>query len=833
VVILALMGAGQVAFGVLERIQAGQASAWQIAAFTGFALASLAFVGLQWAAVARFFRTMQVGVTLVATSALAVAAGVLVPQISNFEDPTERVPSVADVPAEVLDAYLPAPRRDADEAARPHPDDHPALRGLAADQVARLKRWKVEYAAFRWAEGYFVYHLLHLYGRGMPTADLLPGIGERLQLYQDRYGVEERANTEKQMRAAFTGRLVSQEIGELVRRHERAFRRAFQVCTALELNRTYKSNWFATLMALVFAGVAFNTFKGDWRRWFTLEKSGYVLVHLGVMTLLAGGLYSKLRTDRGILNLRLGQPPKDVYDGYFDPAKKRQMPFALALDRFARRDWKTLEVAFADLEGGSRPPTYTLWPGRLIELDYADDAAGRKRPRLAIEVLELHERALVGQPRWWEAERRDDPEGLGPLAQLVVLEAASDGDGHADGPHQHERPIFLSPDPRTSLHFDPEGRFRIVALYDRDAAGVKKLLEPEHAGALGWLGMRVLAAGDVEPRVVPVRPGETIEGPSGYSIRVLSASPNLRFDPATRQEILDPRPIAEQVPNSPGVVVEIRHAAGGTLERRVVSATFRAREHDLQRDYAFPDLELEFEWDVWGAPGPPRHVLVWGPSQAPRLASEDGGETPLEVGGLVPLAGGARVELRALMHNVRFEPSIVFDPEADYISGPQYDEHFYSTDPTGAVLRIVRDPGQPDERVQVVRLAATERSRAGVWLPHERDFSLRYFENDQAFPFEWRSVLSVWERGPDGELRRVEVGAEREREIRVNDYFVHRGYRFFQTNADPRFPDYSGIGVVYDPGIPYVLFGMYLTIAGAVVAFLLRPIARARREVRT
>jgi hypothetical protein len=61
----------------------------------------------------------------------------------------------------------------------------------------------------------------------------------------------------------------------------------------------------------------------------------------------------------------------------------------------------------------------------------------------------------------------------------------------------------------------------------------------------------------------------------------------------------------------------------------------------------------------------------------------------------------------------------------------------------------------------------------------------------------------------------------------VNDYFYYRGYRFFQTNAIPELPTYSGIGVVYDPGIPIVLFGMYTIILGTVLAFTVRPIAEA------
>ena len=40
------------------------------------------------------------------------------------------------------------------------------------------------------------------------------------------------------------------------------------------------------------------------------------------------------------------------------------------------------------------------------------------------------------------------------------------------------------------------------------------------------------------------------------------------------------------------------------------------------------------------------------------------------------------------------------------------------------------------------------------------------------------------------------------------------------------------MGVVFDPGIPIVLAGMYAIIAGTVLAFLVRPIVRSRRRPR-
>src|SRR6185503_5478781 len=110
---------------------------------------------------------------------------------------------------------------------------------------------------------------------------------------------------------------------------------------------------------------------------------------------------------------------KDEYWAFNSPDKRTRMPFALKLDRFARKDWPTLEVGFNDANFTSRPPTWTLWPGRTIELDYNENAEGKLAPSLRIEVLELAKRAKVLAPRFWDAP--GDPQGIGALAQLSVI----------------------------------------------------------------------------------------------------------------------------------------------------------------------------------------------------------------------------------------------------------------------------------------------------------------------------------------------------------------------------------------------------------------------------
>jgi hypothetical protein len=225
------------------------------------------------------------------------------------------------------------------------------------------------------------------------------------------------------MRAAFNGRTVSQAIGASIHAHESAYRIAFETATFLDLNRTYKSNWFLTLMALLCTGVFFNTFKGAPATWLTMRKIGYMTVHLGVMTILVGGAISKSQSVRGILQMEIGKPPQNEFWAYNDPAKKRWMPFWLQLDRFARRDWKTLQVAFTDEKFASNPPEYTLWPGRKVDLDFAPDAQGIERPRIRLEVLSLHERARALSSEFSESKELHERYGISGVPMVVIADA--------------------------------------------------------------------------------------------------------------------------------------------------------------------------------------------------------------------------------------------------------------------------------------------------------------------------------------------------------------------------------------------------------------------------
>ncbi len=743
--------------------------------FAAFLVSTAVYVWLQRGAVVRFFRTMHVGVSLVSLSCLAVLVGVLIPQIDGFEDPTERVTAA---------------------------------------------NYEAQYKAFAWAEAYFIYHLIHPYGIGMPAVDLPPPVLSSLERFGGKYGTEEQGNREKQMRAAFSGNEKTKEIGALLREHEGFFRKFFDVATALHLNRTYKSHWFASLLALLGVGVFFNTFKGRPETWLSARNAGHFVVHIGVMVLLVGGAISKAKTDRGIIHMDLREAAKDEYWAHGSRAKIRTMPFFVKLDRFARSDWKTLEVSFRDENFTSRPPEFTLWPGRRIELDSTPGDDGKMRPRIRLDVRAIAERAQVKSPRLWEAERRDDPMGYGPIAELAWLMPDDAQHGQSDTPSR-ESPLVLRPRSTDNLAYDPLGKFRLASAYGEDAS---ELFPPIEA-KLGRIEIRDASRGEVEPTLQPFALGEKLSTPTGYTIDVQEATANFQLDQHGRTEIRDPRPLADQNPRNPGVWVEITPPGGGTPERRLLLESVDWETHDQQKSFQYSGLVLKLYWERWRAPGPPRFVLHWGGARGPLLIGENGSETAASVERPLELGSNTSIVVKQLLHNAELEKTVEF--LAPHVEGPHFDDDFYSPDPSGLEVQVTTEPGTPNEHVETVRLASTDRGLANLWQSSDERFYLRFYENDRAFPFEWRSVLSIYEKDADGKLYKVDAGDESEREIRVNDYFHYRGYRFFQTNAEPEFPTYSGIGVVYDPGIPVVLFGMYTIIVGTLLAFIVRPIAEA------
>jgi hypothetical protein len=782
--------------------------------FVAFSISFGLFLRSRWDAVKRFFRSMTVGVSLVGLSTLAIAVGVLVPQIDPVDDARVRVES---------------------------PD--------------RLgSNYEEHFEQFQFAVGYFLYHLGHLYGVGMPHAQIPEVAASGLDEFGMRYGEEEASNRRKGMQAAFSGREKTDAIYAFATENEQMLRGWFDFATRFNLNRIYRSLWFASLMIVLAIGIATNTFHGGPKRWFTVKKFGFFVVHIGMLTMIAGGGLSRTYTVRGLLHLhedgldlngdgvfqreRSEIPP--IEDAFYQSYRStsdalRYLPFGLSLEHFARRDWPAIEVVFLEdgrpLEFKSRLPSYTLWTGRSIDLDHVETEDGPE-PRLRLKVLDLHERANaagVDARERTEAERGTSsrrPAIALRLPDMAALMTMRELPPQGDWPQVSRFvPAVGTGTVTTPCYVDETGAFRLLAVREGDPAE----RFPSSVGRLGRCYVRRVAGGVEQDDVIDVRLGEVIDLGDGYRVVFQRATKEYRVDPLSGEEQTPTRPLAEQFPRNPAVFA---HLIGpdGTAEDRVLIDRQDPVERGLVADYVFEDLLLSLEWDEWTAPGAERYVLHWDDTGAIELLSESGERTPVEIDGArLPLPGIVPTFLDAVYDDIQVSPRIEFLEPLNRPDGWQ--EEFYASDPRGLDLEVTLWPEDESRRsTQVVRMATTPNNSASIWIAEDRSFYLRFFENKAGFPFEWRSVLRVHERDANGAWVEVDLGNEYEREIRVNDYFTHRGYRMFQTNANDDLPEYSGIGIVYDPGIPLAMAGMYIVIAGAAFAFLVRPVVLARRK---
>ncbi len=137
------------------------------------------------------------------------------------------------------------------------------------------------------------------------------------------------------------------------------------------------------------------------------------------------------------------------------------------------------------------------------------------------------------------------------------------------------------------------------------------------------------------------------------------------------------------------------------------------------------------------------------------------------------------------------------DGSADYVDDPD-------GPPNPAVAVTVQLPDKREARLIL-------RARQPRPLPLGDDRILVYRDKPNDIK-NYESQLSVLVDG------RVEASQL----VRVNEPMSYAGYDFYQSNFDPDNPNYSGIQVVRDPGLPFVTLGLWLLLAGVFHTVALR-----------
>jgi len=800
------------------------------------AVAAISFLALSVRAVLEFFLSVRVGVAVLVYFLLGSTAAVVV-------HPRE--------PDKYLDPRVPIEQRE-----------------------------EKHYEDFAWATSYFLYHCQHPYGIGMPNYPVPVQAQKTLERIGARYGPRIARQEESGMKTATNGSIKTGQIRKFMENNESWLRALYRFCTFSQLNGTatgkgaWSSDWFTALMGLLGIVVFTNTFRrgaakaaaeagrsgdpalggflrrlpgamaADAKTLIGLERIGFSLSHLGVLTALVGGLYSRANEQRGIAQLST-DPADRLHNKWFQESYQfslysgrphyfgtdNEPEFAVRLANF-RADYRdVLDLEFIDDPKPKTLPTYRffeIWKGRQIGLNYAPMhgmeekgsskslaslLSGEPEPKTVVRVLEHWPRANVR----FELRAREEGEPAkhaleeqGPAVRLGIEQTSMQ--------MAFSQLMFAGDADLHTLDQVPGIRVRLEGA--RNAAEQReRCLAPFEGERFGTLEIYTETDTPEEPtRLVgsgDVRVGETfnIEAHGGKSqFKITRALNDAREMPRPDGSFVRPYESMPQevvAPTAVGAFVEITSPDGKRGALWITDGMTGARPEDALY------LGGKRYWvvvhaDPWRSPARERYRLVVAPGLPAMLAHVGTREEPtaMEPGANATLVGGLTLKLEERADR----PSIV--PRIDPIPGdPDDDQHFFDASRPPAVKVEVQGEKGREEFV----LAATTLADSAL---AQGNLRIRLFENRADMPREWKSKLEFldlvdgkWVPRPDATTT-----------IRVNDYAFYRGYRFFQTDANAKFPGYSGVGVVFDPGIEWAMGGMWLIVLGVAYAFLLKPL---------
>jgi hypothetical protein len=771
-----------------------------------------------------FFRSVRVGVT----NLMLIGCGSILGVLFFQEDADFPIPKGA---VESLASWAEA------DAQRPWTSDE----FFAYDTYASLSG---RGAGFRNAQAFFAYRLAEGLGldgvfglekeydidfQGIQAR--LDPLKERLPELEARFGTDFSIALASQSETGLLTQGRDRRIGAIEEKFDAFWWSLFVWSDRFDLIRVYKSDWFAMYWAILFCGVLVNTFRGGWRRLLRPARWGFVMTHVGVMMVCLGGLWSRINEQRGILELNVNRSSDawktwsgDTRGFHGEWTRKGEAPFAVRLTGFRADHHDVLSINYLksmpdgrqDFEFAlDRQPEERLWKGKVLRYDRVLDANGKEgEPQLIIEVLDKVEQSVLDQ-----SLRPAEVGEIGhPMARLALI------DSHG---HRVREAALAAALEIPFVHPNSGSRVLLAAVEDEEQAAALLAEKPRER----W-GILQRASADSSHKYHDIVPGLRFEEelPDGiYSVEVLDAQPFLQVQEVNASEIV-PAPLDREVEfiESRNPAVQLRIVApNGEVETRWVLAADTGNSLPVK----FAQLRYGLIWDDWASPARQRYLLLmsptgglwWGQVGQPDSlrAVTQGSKFAMGEDGAGFDGGPAEfVELVQALPNASVSP--------EYL--PKAGVDFFDTSPA-AVLLGITIPGPEGPITEEVWLR-TKQGRQREVLRYtvangdQRELVLLFREQAEALPIEWQSRLQILAEDPATQA----WATVDESTVRVNDYFLHKGYRFFQTNHDPRDPTYSGIGVVYDPGIPWVLTGYYLVMFGTAVVFLLRPLITRRHR---
>jgi hypothetical protein len=685
--------------------------------------------------------------------------------------------------------------------------------------------------SFRNAQAFFVYRFFENLGLdGIfeldPSLEIdfdqietkLARVDQKIPQLEARFGVDFGVALAAQSRTGLITRERNLRIQAVEEKFDDLWWSMFRWANRLDLLRVYKSPWFAFYWYVLFIGVLVNSFRGGWRRNLKPGRWPFLTTHAGILLICFGGQYSRFTEQRGILNLNIGResgkwlPWKNFESNQTLQFDKGEVPFKVRLDGFRADHHDVMSINYVvqkpdgrlDFEFPlDRQPEERIWQGRVLKYDYLRDSdGGLGKPQLRIEV-----KKMISQSKQSRDLHIAEPgEFSASMARLALLDL--------QGNFLREPTPLAAAIDLSLVHGDSASRVKLIEVADIEAAQ-QALLEPIPA-RLGYLHREGASR---DQQFHDVTQGLSFEDQTdlgAYKIEVLQALPILRLLEASEDGIVA-APLERELeylePSNPAVKLRITSASGETEERWVLQAD---QSHSLPAKFA--DLRYGFTWDTWAAPAHYRYLLMQSPEGLLWWGQVGQPETLQVVtpGQIMKLGGQQDLKIVQALPNA--------STQLRYSALEGVD--FFDPAPAAALMEIT----YPDEHGHMQTIEKWMRTKDGrgrldLQYPANDGNGMRQvvlFFNEQAsgLPIEWRSKLQIKEPDPiSGSYEEVHSGV-----ILVNDYLTYRGYRFFQTNYDPRDPTYSGIGVVYDPGIDFVLLGFYMVMFGTIIVFLIKPI---------
>jgi hypothetical protein len=648
------------------------------------------------------------------------------------------------------------------------------------DLDSRGMKGEKAYKAFREAEAGFLYYLAY----GQKYRHPISENGQKyFDLTRERYGDEYAAKRTEMFHKMMGMRNRDAEVTEFAESYDSAFRLLWNFSRATRLQSIHRSWPFVTLMLLLSLSLMAGTHKRFvWRA----TQVGFYMTHLGFLVLMFGFALSMVGEQRGILPLTIGKTLNQVWE--FKANKAIDLGFQVTLEDFYTEHNNEIFSRFLDIapeaEGFPGPvqrqlkaypgTTYEIWGGKyqVKVLDAAE--YGTAYP----EVVEV-------------------PDGPSNPAVQIDL-TGSEGSG-ANG-------WLFALSGAQSSYQDPRERF-VLSFFAKESPA----LVPPAPGEWGTLILRSEGFPEQKEAVIP---GKSFNY-AGKTLKIKKVAPDFANRTA---------PTEMQSAQNPALELEITGENGKPIPRW----TFAWIDFDSLHTPVFPEIKMSylFRSGKVNANKVLRlletkkglELITFNDSGTPRRrAILPGQEIPT---GVEDFRLKLNTYYRSAKQEYKVDPSFERDLLAHDREHPSTDQdHTDHASPLGPVAPDIRrkfhPPGPPAVKLQIIHPGGTvERwflsghPQAGAWS--DGILQLRFAPTGMVK--EWRSLLVA----SDGVTTRRQL-------VRVNTTMDFHGWTMYQTDADAKRPDYSGIQVLKDPGWYLIEPGLMFVCLGVIFMFWIKP----------